>query len=645
MRYIHRIMDLAFHFRGAIGLQFGGTILKEDAINNRDRLFEEREKLLSEKLDRLRKKSNQYSNVRMILFLSAIACGSVFWYLKMPAAAISGSAVLVLLFIGMVIFHTNLKKEIALGETLFSIQGEYRARIEHRFDLLPDSGDDFRDRNHDYSDDLDLFGRNSLFHLISIAQTWFGRRALAEIFNSAQKPVKLASEIVLRQLAVKEFSENLPMLQKFQAAGRLSRRSTEDPRKLLEYAKHTEGEKPLISFGYCILSLGITAAFIGSAILYFYGNLISQYVPLSIMLLQLVLVAFRYQKFKPAFSSVEDLYTELSAYSELFKEIERAEVSSEILTHTKRLLIDSEAANPLSASARVKKLHRICLFVQARSQPILFFILNVFFLYDNHCIYFLEKWKRESGSQLETYMHALGTWEALMSLSTLAIIYPECSFPTFAEASAASKSEQASFVSRTMGHPLIPIKKQVRNDFDLQHGIALITGSNMSGKTTLLRTIGINAVLAYAGTICCAEETCLGMMQIGSSMRIADDLGEGLSTFYAELLRIEKIIQKAKLGEPLLFLIDEIFRGTNSRDRTDGAIIVLKNLSNPCIIGLMSTHDYELCTLDRKSGVNLRYFHFSETYDEEGIHFDYRLTPGVSVSANARYLMRMIGIE
>ena len=148
----------------------------------------------------------------------------------------------------------------------------------------------------------------------------------------------------------------------------------------------------------------------------------------------------------------------------------------------------------------------------------------------------------------------------------------------------------------------------MRNDFELDKGCAMITGSNMSGKTTLLRTVGINAVLAYAGSVSPATSLKLSLMNIGASMRIEDNLGEGVSTFYAELVKIERIVKIAESGRPLLFLIDEIFRGTNSKDRTDGAWIVLKKLHKPSIIGLMSTHDYELCKMNTNGEVDDIYF-------------------------------------
>lgn len=617
--------------------------MEDSKIKDRDRLFADRKKELSEKLAAKTAISGIYSNIRMGLFLGAFAAAGILWFLKLPVFALTAFCVLAAAFIITVIIHAKFRNEITRLTALNSIQDEYQARIEHRFDILPDSGEDFRDRNHEFSDDLDLFGDRSLFHLITIAQTWFGRKTLAEYLLTAQRQDKSPEEILLRQQAVAELSGKISMLQEFQAAGRLSGQSAEDPRKLLNYTKKKDGEKPLISLAFLLVSAAATASFVITALLSVF-SVISYVIPALICVAQLILVGWNYQKFKPVFASVEDFYFELEAYAELFEDIENAQVSSKILIDTQKVLQKTGQQKSSSSSDNVRKLHKICLFMQARSQPILFFLLNVFFLYDNYCIYFLEKWKEESGNKLESYMRALGTWEALSSLSAFTFVYPKCAFPTFRQDDKTASS-QAYFVSKRMGHPLIPVDRQVRNDFSLPNGIALITGSNMSGKTTLLRTVGINAVLAYAGTVCCADTAELGMMQIGSSMRIADSLGEGLSTFYAELLRIEKIIKKGRTGEPLLFLIDEIFRGTNSRDRTDGAKIVLKNLSKSWIIGIMSTHDYELCSLDFQNGVEISNYHFSESYNDEGIHFDYHLTPGVSVTANARYLMRMIGIE
>jgi DNA mismatch repair ATPase MutS len=361
-----------------------------------------------------------------------------------------------------------------------------------------------------------------------------------------------------------------------------------------------------------------------------------------VIVLQLIWVAVNYRRFKSAFESIEGLHPELYSYKSLFEWIENCDIKSACLKQIRDDLSDKDNIRGGTASKQLRRLHIICLFIQARSQPLLFLILNSLFLYDLYCFYFLEKWVNESGKMLPENLEKLGDWEALMSLSMTKMIYPECSFPTFITE---SEGRKAYFNAKKMGHPLIPVNRQVRNDISLPEGIALITGSNMSGKTTLLRTVGINTVMAYSGGVCCVDYFELGLMRIGSSMRIADSLEEGLSTFYAELLRIEKIINMSKTQEPLLFLIDEIFRGTNSRDRTEGAQLVLKHLSRDWVIGLMSTHDYQLCETNKDNSGKVLFYYFSERYDEEGIHFDYLLSHGVSTSANAKYLMKMVGIE
>ena len=610
-------------------------------IDKRNRLFAEREKDLTLKRDIKEKISTVYSNIRMAMFLGGVIGGGILLYFDKKILALIVFLAFAGLFIVTALRHQALKKELYYLSTLLDIHAEYKARTVHDFDKLPDTGENFKDPSHIYSDDLDLFGPRSLFHLMSTAETWFGRRSFADLLLSAADKDKDIRLITKRQAAVAELGANIEVLEEMQASGRIASRSAEDPGKLLDYVKEDEG-KPLISGIFLLLSALATFAFLLSMVLVFVFHLIPPFVFLALTIVQIIMVAFKYQKYKPAFESVGDFYAEISAYTKLFGDIEKSDHTSELLKEIRDVLKGGRNSSSDSASKRVKKLRRICLFIQARSQPILFFVLNVCFLYDNYCIYFLEKWKHESGSHLEEYLKALGTWEALMSLSTLTFVYPECSFPTF---TSESDGHKAAFEAVCMGHPLIPVNRQVRNDFSLTSGTALITGSNMSGKTTLLRTVGVNAVLAYAGTICCAESLVIGRMQIASSMRIADNLAEGLSTFYAELLRIGGIIEKSREEVPLLYLIDEIFRGTNSRDRTDGAKIVLKNLNKPWIIGLMSTHDYELCSSEVQGGMDLKNYHFSETYDEAGIHFDYKLAEGISVSANARYLMRMIGIE
>ena len=196
-----------------------------------------------------------------------------------------------------------------------------------------------------------------------------------------------------------------------------------------------------------------------------------------------------------------------------------------------------------------------------------------------------------------------------------------------------------------MGHPLIVEKKRVSNNFDMEDRICIITGSNMSGKSTHLRTVGLNLVLAYAGAAVCAGKFECSIMDIHTSMRLGDDLNSGISTFYAELLRIKSIIAASREQKPMIFLIDEVFRGTNSRDRYTGAKNVLLNLNKGWIIGLISTHDFDLCQLEKNESGRIMNYHFTEEYLQNEIRFDYKIRRGRCNTTNARYLMKMAGIE
>lgn len=611
-------------------------------IKDRDQQFASREAELDLLIERFEKKSAMISNVRMVLFLASAVSLGLFLFGPATIWLLIAGLFLLISFLVVIAVHLRQNRELKHLNQLRIIQGEYRARTLHDFEKLQDDGNDFSDRNHDYSADLDLFGPKSLFHLISVCSTYYGRKKLRDLLLSSQNPSLTVKSISERQASVEELSSRINDLADFEARGRLSRRNSRNPKAFIEYSRIHPATESKIKKGQLIVAAILTTILAASVIISAITEIKIYYVSLIALVLQLIWVAVNYKRFKTAFESIEGLHPELYSYKSLFEWIENYDIRSAYLSKIKNTLADKDNVRGGSASKQLKDLHIICLFIQARSQPLLFLILNSLFLYDLYCFYFLEKWVKKSGKMLSENLEMLGDWEAIMSLSMTKVIYPECSFPTFTEE---SEGKKAYFDAKKMGHPLIPVKRQVRNDISLPKGMALITGSNMSGKTTLLRTVGINAVLAYAGCVCCVDYLKLGLMQIGSSMRIADSLEEGLSTFYAELLRIEKIVKMSKLQDPMLFLIDEIFRGTNSRDRTEGAQLVIKHLSRDWVIGLMSTHDYQLCETSKDSDGKILYYYFAERYDEDGIHFDYKLSPGVSTSANARYLMKLVGID
>lgn len=295
------------------------------------------------------------------------------------------------------------------------------------------------------------------------------------------------------------------------------------------------------------------------------------------------------------------------------------------------------AAPGRSASAGLRLLARLAAAVSWRRNFFFYFLANGLFVFDFAAGLLFERWCRQEGARLAP---ALAVWhecEVLLSLSTLAVTQARTVFPVFLE------GEAPRLTATALRNPLLPEESAVANDASLTAGTTIITGSNMSGKTTWLRTLGMNAVLAWAGAPVCAAAFSLSPLALYTSIRVDDSLAEGMSTFYAELLRIKEMVAAERTGRPLLLLIDEIFKGTNSADRITGARAALAHLTNAHSITLVSTHDFELCNLE-VPGSRVRNAHFEEQYQDGRIAFDYRLRAGRCQTTNAVYLLRLVGI-
>jgi DNA mismatch repair ATPase MutS len=321
----------------------------------------------------------------------------------------------------------------------------------------------------------------------------------------------------------------------------------------------------------------------------------------------------------------------------MLQHIENAGFSSPLLMEMKEKL--SIKYLNRKASECISKLDSLIGFINLRYSSI-HFPVNIITLWDLQFYISLEKWKSRAGTHLRDWLIALGKYEELSSLAILLYDNPSWCFANIIDKPYHLKAVET-------GHPLIHHKERVANDLHLDGAgsIMLITGSNMSGKSTMLRTIGINLILSYAGAPVCAKNFECSLMNIYSSMRISDNLEKNISSFYAELIRVKMIIEAAQSGTPMIFFLDEIFRGTNTRDRKTGAITVLKKLSSDGVMGLVSTHDVELAELENDTGLNLKNSYFRETYKDNSIHFDYIMREGISDTSDAIYLMRMIGIE
>lgn len=578
---------------------------------------------------RLKKQVDSIGNLRLAVFLAGAAV-TVFLFMKTGALpGILSLAAVIGVFVYLVARHGRLAYDMDRQGRMAEINRMYMDRMQTDWVKFSDCGQDFAEDAHPYTGDLDIFGPKSLFQWLNAAYTHYGRNALCVLLKNPDKSIGTVKK---RQKAIRELAGMPDFCQELQCEGMLAKGAANDPAELLSYAEEQTGRFRndwLINLFYLLPALVVLAF-----VLFFLGAPIPLFVPLLMLSVQMLIFAVGFKKNASIIDNVYGLKKNLGAFGNLLQRIEKEEFRDEYLYDLKQKLFSKNEP----ASASLKKLEAIASAIDVKFSTVLYFLLNFCLLWDYHCAFALEEWKKQYGRHIRGWLETVGQYEALSSLSVPGHMYPDWAFPEFSD-------KGLKFSAVEIGHPLISKEVCVRNDFEISSRACVITGSNMSGKTTLLRTVGINLVLAYSGAQVFAGRLDCSMMDIFTSMRIRDDLNSGISTFYAELLRIKTIIDYSHKELPMIYLIDEIFMGTNSLDRIAGARSVLKNLSKSWIIGLISTHDFELCDLEQEKQVNIKNYHFTENYSNNEIKFDYKLRSGRSMTTNARYLMKMVGIE
>ena len=325
----------------------------------------------------------------------------------------------------------------------------------------------------------------------------------------------------------------------------------------------------------------------------------------------------------------------IKTYRNMLNHIEKHKFKSEYIVNLCGKLYDNDG---LSASKQIDAFSKICEAI-ANRRNVLYPILNSILMIEYYWTISIERWKIKSGNDFEDWLNTIGELEALCSIAVIKCDNPYWSMPMIV-------TGPSKIIAKNMGHPLLG-EKRVSNNLKVEetHPVMLITGSNMSGKSTFMRTVAINIVLAYAGAPVCADQFYCTIMDLYSCMRVSDNLGQSISSFYAEILKIKNIVKASNEGKQVLFLLDEIFKGTNSRDRHTGAMILVKQLSKTGNLGFVSTHDLKLGEMENHKNSKIKNYHFSEYYRENKIYFDYKLKTGVSPTRNAMYLMKLAGIE
>jgi ABC-type lipoprotein export system ATPase subunit len=488
-------------------------------------------------------------------------------------------------------------------------------------------GHEFIDRDHSNSYDLDLFGHASVFQFINRTTSNPGAQLLAQWLNF---PADIR-EIKSRQEAVQELSPEIEWRQRFMTLGHFNRQAINNPAELLSW---TQSENlfrkvkrlTLTTLGLSSLSLGVIIMVI----------IAWPAAMLLVVALINVIVYFRQgKKINTIHQQVSKSSGLIQTYAEMISSIEEKQFKTEKLNSLQQLF----KTDP-TASESIKILSKLLNRLDTRLNILVSLPLNLFFFWDIHYCLALEKWKNRHSDEIARWLAAMSEFEVLNSIANMAFNNPDWVMPHIVPVFFTFRAEN-------MGHMLIPRERRVLNNLEIEkeNSILIVTGSNMSGKSTFLRTCGVNAVIALAGGPVCATSFTMSHMQIHSSMRISDSLEDNTSSFYAELKRLANIIRQAEADPRVFLLLDEILRGTNSNDRYTGSVALIRQLSDYGTVAIVATHDLKLAEMEKALPGHIENYHFDVKVEGEELYFDYKLTPGICTSLNASILMKKMGIR
>lgn len=582
---------------------------------------------LNSERDELKKKADVIAWSR---FFALLLMCVFFFYLKPINLfySILSAVIFFAIFLRLVILAANNKEKIQNLDLLLRINHEEIEISRGEYHLRAD-GSSLKPPLHDYADDLDIFGRASLFQYLNRTNSEQGNKKIAEWLLSPSIP----NTIYERQEAAKELSSLFTWRQQLQAYGMndIIRMQTELRMSTWIAELNHYSTKPFWKLTRFILPAIILVALILNIV----DILPSPFFYFMVFVFFIIASSIS-KKVTPLYLKLDKMVKEILVLSNTSAWIENQSFNAPLLQQLQKQF----SGHQKRASIEVKGLKKILDRFDYRLNPVVFIPLNTFLLWDLQQVFDLEKWKDENRDHVLSWFHTLAEFEALCTIANFHFNHPSFSFPILDE-------EHGSFIAKQIGHPLIDAHKRICSSFETRGKakLALVTGSNMAGKSTFLRSIGVNMVLAMMGAPVCAESLVLAPMRVISSMRVTDNLEESTSTFYAELKKLKHIIQAVNAKEKVFLLLDEILRGTNSLDRHTGSRALIKQLIEHDGVGVLATHDLELARLVETYPGNIHNYHFDVQVEGEELYFDYKLKEGVCQSLNASILMKKIGIE
>ncbi len=503
------------------------------------------------------------------------------------------------------------------------VENEQKA-LKHSFLHFKD-GEEFLNTQHFFSYDLDLFGRGSLFQFLNRTTTVGGTQKLASWLIS---PSKVREEIIQRQEAVKELSAMPDWRLEFRAAGNLFDETEALSREIKSWSgmelalNHPARVKWLIRILPVLTVVSVVPAVMGN------------YLFLIVMAsLQFVLMYFFWKRINQYFLFFGRKSELLSKYMQLLHIIENKEFKSEYLQG-----LQNKVRHP-SAGNLFKQLKSLVKEFEYRQNILVGLVLNGIFLWDIRCVYKLWEWHRNNHTKLSVWLDVIAETDVLISLGNYAGNLPEFVYPEIKEGDFIYKAEN-------LGHPLLKPDKRICNDFEIAglSQVMIVTGANMAGKSTFLRTVGVNLVLALIGAPVCAEKMKILPIDIYTNMRTTDSLLDDESYFFAELKRIKGVLDRLKNGERIFVILDEMLKGTNSIDKLNGSQELIRKLVEQKAVSLIATHDLKLSEMEREFPDHVSNRCFEIRIENDDLIFDYKLSQGVTKTMNATFLMRKMGI-
>ena len=586
--------------------------------------YQNRSQHYAEEEKNCQRQNNQYTWLRLLMLCSSVVSGIVLYPMSSWMSWTTA-------FVFLAVFALILKKHIAninrqqQNERLKMINLQELKCLEGDFLSYP-PGNEYKNAKHDYTSDLDIFGEHSLFRYLNRTTSPSGSNMLAMWLGQSAT----TKEIEDRQQAVKELAGMTDLRQNMQAIGL---KHKDVSKELPEFTEWLHTDAILSGNQKWLRTIQILPWMTVPAILASVSGWIPSVIAWLLVTVHFAIYGLTIKRVNLLHQQVSGKVQFISTYSELIALVSGTKFNSHYLQTVCKCFTDSGALQQIRMlQNRIRKLdYRL---------NMAYVPLNILFFFDYKHLAWLEQWRSETGQKLPEWFDAMATIEALSSLANLLHNHPNWVMPRI-------RDEYFMLEAENMGHPLIIEKERICNHFSMNGAgqIAIVTGSNMSGKSTFERSIGVNTALALTGAPVCASAFTITNCRLYTYMRITDHLEEHTSSFYAELKRLKQLIDITKDGQKVFFILDEALRGTNSRDRQTGSMALIRQLVRQQVSGIIATHDLSLGCLEQEFPHHVRNSHFDVQINNGEMKFDYKLYPGICTSLNASILMKKIGIE